>query len=899
METTEKTSPMMEQWRRCKSHSPDALLLFRLGDFYEAFYQDAEELSQLLSVTLTQRQAIPMAGIPAVSLETHLEKLAAMGKKIAIAEQIEDPKKTKGLVDRQIVRVITPGTYISNIESARHHTWIASLHLQSPMAMAVCDISTGELWWSSLQSLSELEAELYRIRPKEIVVESKAAQEIPLIHTYKEQFPCMISSIPSLYFDPERAWNDLTNHFGVHNLDGFGLKAAPSAVRCLGALWKYLSENLKLNLDSFHQLRQLDHEQYLEMDRSSQKNLEITEPLYEGQNNNTLLHHLDATITPMGSRLLRQWLTRPLKDVASILSRQEAIEESLNHSLQTHQIRSLLAHVKDIKRLSARLASHQAAVRDITSLRDSLRVIPKIHEKISSFKAGDWQFLTKNIFPLSACLEIIEKEFCEEPAPLLGQGPVFREGVHPDLDELRRLRHEAQDWMSQYQQNLRDTLGIKTLKVGYTPAFGYYIEVSKGQSSLMPTDFARRQTLVSSERYISQELKSFEDKVLHAQERIDAIEKHLFQDLTQKLAVHCQAIDSLSEAISYADCLLALCEVARNGRYCKPTVDSSTKLEIRAGRHPIVEKMIGSSQFVANDTLLGCDLSSGWDFGQLMLITGPNMAGKSTFIRQVALLCLMAQIGSFVPADSMHLGVLDRIFTRVGASDDLARGQSTFMVEMSETANILRHASDRSLVILDEVGRGTSTFDGIAIAQAIAEYLLTEPGKRAKTLFATHYSELTHLAEKFPQARNYQVVVKEWKDHVVFLHQIRPGIGGRSYGIHVAQLAGLPKSVIKRAQNLQKEMESHPSPIKALKSLANSTHQMDLFSSKQIEKETLIIEKIPEEIREFLDKFNKLNLNEMTPLEAMMELARLQKECHKQHASLVISDGEALSSLNA
>jgi DNA mismatch repair protein MutS len=889
MENNEKSSPMMQQWRRCKAHCPEALLLFRLGDFYEAFYQDAEELSQALSVTLTQRQAIPMAGIPAVSLDTHLEKLAAMGKKIAIAEQVEDPQKTKGLVDRQIVRVITPGTYISNIEAARTHTWILSVHLQAPMAMAVCDISTGELWWSALSDLGELEAELYRIRPKEIVIEAKTAEETSLIHVYKDQYPCMISSVPAPYFDQERAWNQLTHHFSVHNLDGFGLKAAPSAVRCLGALWRYLSENLKLNLDSFHHLRQLDHAQYLEMDRSSQKNLEITESLYEGQTSNTLLHHLDVTITTMGSRLLRQWLMRPLKDVQAIHSRQEAIEEAISHTLQSHQARSNLSHVKDIKRLSARLASHQASVRDLTALRDSLRVMPKLHEKISHFKNGDWSFLVHQIKPLDACLKLIESELCEEPAPILGQGPVFREGFHPDLDELRKIRHEAQDWMGQYQQNLRDTLGIKTLKVGYTPAFGYYIEVSKGQASLMPTDFARRQTLVASERYISQELKTFEDKVLHAQERIDAIEKHLFQSLCEKLCEYCQVIDALSEAIAYSDCLLALCEVARHGRYCKPVVDESTRLEIRAGRHPIVEKMIGPSQFVPNDTCLGSDTASGWDFGQLMLITGPNMAGKSTFIRQVALLCLMAQIGSFVPADSMHLGVLDRIFTRVGASDDLARGQSTFMVEMSETANILRHASDRSLVILDEVGRGTSTFDGIAIAQAIAEYLMSESDKKAKTLFATHYSELTHLADKFPQARNYQVAVKEWKDQVVFLHQIRPGIGGRSYGIHVAQLAGLPKSVIRRAQHLQKEMESHPTPIKALRSLAASTHQMDLLTSKEVEKEVVIAWKTPPLLEEIFQQLKGLNLNELTPLQAMMELARLQKQCHKQENEMPAS----------
>lgn len=876
MEIAEKSSPMMEQWRRCKSQSPQALLLFRLGDFYEAFYQDAEELSQALSVTLTQRQSIPMAGIPSVSLETHLEKLAMMGKRIAIAEQVEDPKKTKGLVDRQIVRVVTPGTYSSNIEAVKSHTWIISLHLQSPMAMAVCDVSTGELWWSPLNDMNELECELFRIRPKEIVVDAKAAEESPLIENYRSQCPCMISPVPSNYYDHDRAWSLLTQHFGVHNLDGFGLKSASSALRCLGALWRYLNENLKLSLDSFNQLRQLDHQQYLEIDRSTQKNLEITEPLYEGQNNNTLLHHLDVTVTPMGSRLLKQWLMRPLKELAPIVSRQKAIEEALGHSLQTHQARSLLAHIKDIKRLSAKLASLQAGVRDLASLRDSLRVVPKLQDKLSCLKEGDWRSLTCLIRPLDACLSLLENQLCEEPAPVLGQGRVFKEGAHPDLDQLRQIRSDGQEWMTNYQQQLRETLGIKSLKVGYTPAFGYYIEVSKGQSAQMPTDFARRQTLVSSERYISQELKTFEDKVLHAQERIDAMEKHLFETLTSQLIPHCREFDDLAQAIAHADCLLALSEVARQGRYIKPTIDNSKRLEIRAGRHPIVEKMLGAGQFVANDTLLGSEPTSGVDHGQLMLITGPNMAGKSTFIRQVALLCLMAQIGSFVPADSMHLGILDRIFTRVGASDDLARGQSTFMVEMSETANILRHASDRSLVILDEVGRGTSTFDGIAIAQAIAEYLLTEPGKQAKTLFATHYSELTHLASEYPQARNYQVAVKEWKDQVVFLHQIRAGIGGRSYGIHVAQLAGLPKSVVRRAQSLQKDMERHENPLKALKNL-----QLDLFSIKEEDQKPQIVEIIPDEVQSFIQELSALNLNQMTPIQALTQLADLQAKSQK------------------
>jgi DNA mismatch repair protein MutS len=874
MESAEKNSPMMDQWQRCKNSNPEALLLFRLGDFYEAFYEDAEILSQSLSVTLTKRHTIPMAGIPALSLETHLEKLAMMGKRIAIAEQVEDPKKTKGLVDRQVVRVVTPGTYCSLIESAKSHTWIMSLYLQNPMAMAVCDVSTGELWWAPINSMEELESELFRIRAKEIVLDTKTSLESSLINAYKDQCPCMISAVPSHYFDHDRAWQHLTSHFSVHNLDGFGLKSSPSAVKCLGALWKYLSENLKIRLDSFNQLRQLDHQQYLEIDRSSQKNLEITEPLYEGQNNNTLLHHLDSTLTPMGSRLLREWLTRPLKNVNAISSRQQSIESALVHTLQTHQARSTLSHVKDIKRLSAKLASLQSSVRDLVSLRDSLRMIPRLYEKLAVMQEGDWKKVVERIKPLDHFLNILEKSFCEEPAPILGQGRVFREGAHPDLDELREIRHEGQQWLTNYQQKLKESLGIKTLKVGYTPAFGYYIEVSKGQSVQMPADFARRQTLVSSERYISEELKIFEDKILHAQERIDAMEKHLFESLTTSLIPHCKELDNLAEAIAHADCLLALSEVAKQGRYVKPIVDDSKRLEIRAGRHPIVEKMIGSSQFVANDTFLGHDGER--DHGQLMLITGPNMAGKSTFIRQVALLCLMAQIGSFVPAEAMHLGILDRIFTRVGASDDLARGQSTFMVEMSETANILRHASDRSLVILDEVGRGTSTFDGIAIAQSIAEFLLTEPGKRAKTLFATHYSELTHLAEEYPQARNYQVVVKEWKDQVVFLHQIRAGIGGRSYGIHVAQLAGLPKSVIQRAQNLQKKMERHENPLKALKNQALASTQLDFFSFKEAEKETQIIEVIPDEVQTLLGKLKSIDLNKLTPIQAMMALQELQ-----------------------
>lgn len=857
---SEKVSPMMAQWHECKKNSHDALLLFRLGDFYEAFYEDAHKLSQELNLTLTQRQGIPMAGVPAVSLDVTLEKLSCRGLKIAVAEQVEDPKKAKGLVDRQIVRIVTPGTFCSSTDSGRSHTFIAAVCLLPHPALSVCDLTTSDLWTCEAPSWDQIEAELYRLKPKEVVCDNKTLTQCEPLKKACELLGAVLSVVDSSFFNHERSIERLLKHFRVHTLDSFGLKDLPGCVRCVGALFQYVSECLKLPLNAVQSLKLLAQESSMQIDRSSQKNLEITEPLYEGHRGNTLLACLDKTITPMGSRLLKQWLLRPLQNPHSIEKRLDAVEDALLQTAVLCQARSQLLQIRDLKRLSTKLLCKQTSPKDLAALRHSLRALPQLHQLLQHLKRGVWKDLHESTAPLPQPLEWLERALCEEPAVRVGEGRVIKDGYNKDLDELREFRSQSQNWLSHYQAQLKEELGIKTLKVGYTPAFGYYIEVSKGQASNMPAHFNRRQTLVGSERFITPELKAYEDKVLHAQERIDSLERDLLEHLCTQLSAFCSSFEACSQALSQADCLLCLAEKARLGGYIRPKIHDEDELRIDQGRHPIVEEMIGKQNFIANDTHLDHGA------GRMMILTGPNMAGKSTYIRQVALLVLMAQIGSFVPAKSMSLGVIDRIFIRVGASDDLARGQSTFMVEMSETANILHNATSKSLVILDEVGRGTSTWDGIAIARAIAEYLLTEKGKMAKTLFATHYSELTDLAKHYPLARNYQVVVKEWREEIVFLHQIQEGSADRSYGIHVACLAGLPNKVIARAKAIQHSLEAKPQAAKPI----CARPQLDLFNQPYITaKKDPRIEKISLVI-------DSWQVNHMTPLQALVEINRLQ-----------------------
>lgn len=807
MQATE-TTPMMAQWHQCKNLAKDAVLLFRMGDFYEAFYEDAVLISKELDLTLTRRADIPMAGIPHHTSEGYIDRLVSKGHRVAVAEQTEDPKKAKGLVKREVVRIVTPGTIInSSLLSERANNFFACIsRVGSLYGLAILDLTTADFRVIEFDKEPDLINEIFRLRPSEILVSTKFKEKHEHLFTeMKLAFEMLLSVQDDWKFDHQTCYDFLVNHFKVHNLDGFGLKGMVATINAAGALLHYLHESLSLNIDHIRDILPYSTSQFMTLDRITQRNLELTESLHDGSRKNTLLSVLDKTQTPMGARMMRHWVKQPLLSTEDILKRQEAIQLFLQNHTMMDRLCQLFESVRDLERLMMKISSGYASPRDIASLKISFEPIPQIKGMLLSFvqDTGALALDTQKLDGLPTMIQLIERSLVEEPPMRLTDGKIFREGFNQELDELRELSTHSKSWIAQYQTALRESTGIKTLKVGFNRMFGYYIEVSKGQADKMPDSFLRRQTLVNAERYITPELKDYENKVLNAEERMLAIETELFHQLRQEIAQYAPQVMRVAQALARIDCLLGLAQVARQHDYRRPIVDHSQVLQIVDGRHPVIEASRTAEKFIPNDTLLDDKLN------RLLLITGPNMAGKSTYIRQVALITIMAQIGSFVPAKSAHIGLVDKVFTRIGASDDLSRGQSTFMVEMTETANILNNATSRSLVILDEIGRGTSTYDGISIAWSVAEYLLTAEDKMAKTLFATHYWELTKLEEKVPGAVNYNVAVNESEDNIVFLRKIIRGGTDKSYGIHVGRLAGLPEHVISRAKEILVHLEEN------------------------------------------------------------------------------------------
>ena len=792
-------SPMMLQWHKCKKKAKDALLLFRLGDFYEAFEKDAEILSKQLDLVLTKRQDIPMAGIPAHTCEVYIDKLVSKGFRVAIAEQMEDPKQTKGIVKREIVRIITPGTLISSqLLSDKSSNFLASVaQINASFGLAILDLTTADFRLMEFEELQELQSELSRLQPKEMLISEKSRKnfsEHTSIQTREEWF-----------FDHKTAYERLLKHFQVHSLDGFGLKGMAAAINAAGALFAYVKDDLNLSLDHIKTIRLQKYAHYMSIDATTQRHLELFQSLHD--KGLTLLDLIDQTVTPMGGRLMKEWLLHPLLSVSDIKMRQDLVEERLFQPQTTLHLKDQLKNVHDLERLIMRIETGYASPRDLVGLRFSLEPVPVIA-----------QLLNKTLPDLSAIVHKIREALIETPPLRLSEGGSFKTGYHSELDELQALKSNSQSWMLSYQTELREKTLIKTLKVGYTQAFGYYIEASRSQSEKMPAYFQRRQTLVNAERFISPELKEYEHKILTAESRIASLENELFTALRKEIALQAAAIRSVAREIAETDCFVSLAQIAKTYCFVRPTVDDSDFFSIEEGRHPVIETALQSETFIPNDVLLDEYKN------RLLLITGPNMAGKSTYIRQVALTAILAQMGSFVPAKQAHIGVIDKLFSRIGASDDLSRGQSTFMVEMTETANILHNATSRSLVILDEIGRGTSTYDGISIAWAVAEYLLTAKGKRAKTLFATHYWELTKLEDEIPGAVNFNVAVHESEKGIVFLRKIVRGGTDKSYGIHVAKLAGLPATVIKRAQEMLKSLHAN-----AAEPILKEEKQLELF----------------------------------------------------------------------
>ncbi len=819
-------TPMMRQYREAKSSIPaDAVLLFRMGDFYEEFFEDAVKVSSILDLALTQRQGIPMCGFPHHALNSYLPRLVASGVKVAIAEQMEDPRFAQGIVKREITRIITPGTIIDNelLTPGCNNFLSALASSKGKFALASLDISTGEFRVAELNDASRVASELNRLGARECLIASSLASELRASGELPDtREPILWTELSDDNFDFFRAEDYLKLHFQAATLDGYGCKGLPLAVCAAGAVLRYATENLRQDAKHVLKLVVYSTERSLELDSISLRNLELVETLHGSNKSGTLLGVLDRTNTPMGSRRLRSWVLRPLYDREPIIARLDAVEQLLHDPLTLTGMRETIGAVRDLERIIGRLNVGSATPRDFQALASSLGVLPGLKTLLRSFDAPLLKHLDGELETFPELSTRIAETLADDPPALLADGGVIRSGYSKLLDELRAASTEGKSWLSQIQTREQERTGIKSLKVKYNSVFGYYIEVSKSNLSAVPEDYVRKQTLVNAERFITPELKELESKILGSEEKAKALEYELFQELRAYALGFTKGIQASADALADVDALMSLSECARLRHYCRPEIVEDNRLVIKGGRHPILDvAMTGREKFVPNDCLLDGDCN------RMMLITGPNMAGKSTYIRQTALLVVMAQLGSFLPAESAIVGLVDRIFTRIGAADDLSRGQSTFMVEMVETANILNHVTPKSLVILDEIGRGTSTFDGLSIAWSVAEFLHDDPGCRCRTQFATHYHELTELAQTRRGVNNYNVAVREYGDQVVFLRQIVPGASDRSYGIHVAKLAGIPTPVLERARVILDLLEKGAdAPRQAIAELPRNTVRM-------------------------------------------------------------------------
>ncbi len=790
---TETLTPMMQQYQGVRrTLPPDTLLLFRLGDFYEMFFEDAKEAAGILNVALTRRGAVPMCGVPYHAAEGYIARLVKAGKRVAICDQVEEARPGK-IVRRELTQVISPGTISDlNLLDSKKNNFLAALCRQKGrFGFAYVDTSTGEFRLAEFEGRGALEDELARVCPAELLVSDQEAE--PLLGPEDGALPC-----DGYTFLPDQAEYTLKEHFKVQSLDGFGCAGFGPAVGAAGAILHYLKHQMRRSVEHLTRLSVYHHHTYMTVDAASQANLELVAS--RGARDMSLLNALDKTVTPMGGRLLRQWLLHPLREVAPLVERQEVVATLLEDISLLDGLREALRQIRDVERTVGRLSQAGGNGRDVLALRNSIEQLPALRAQLAG--AGHVALaarLREEVGEFPELAQELARALVDEPPLAIKEGGIFRDGYNADLDALRNACHEGKEWIAQLQAREIEATGIKSLKVRFTSVFGYFIEITKANLASVPEHYIRKQTTVNGERFITPELKEMEGKILGANERSQALEYELFGILRERVLDHLATLQQTAAAVAALDVLVSLAETARLYGYCRPQLNEGLRLSIRDGRHPVLDQNLGEEKFVPNDV----ELDGGSH--RLHIITGPNMAGKSTFIRQVALIVLMAQIGSYVPAASAEVGLVDRIFTRVGANDDLSRGQSTFMVEMNETANILNNATERSLVILDEIGRGTSTFDGLSIAWSVAEFL--HDGPKARTLFATHYHELTELAMTRPGVCNFNVAVREWNDQIIFLRKIVEGGADKSYGIQVARLAGLPASVIARAKEILSNLE--------------------------------------------------------------------------------------------
>jgi len=860
---TEGSTPIRRQYLRIKRRYPQAIVLFRLGDFYETFDEDARVISRELEIVLTSRgmgkgYRVPMAGIPYHALDNYLARLVNHGYKVAICEQVTQPGATRGIVEREVVRVVTPGTVVEpSLLDSKTNNYLTSLVLGDDEAgIAYVDKTTSEFATTQLPFARAL-PELERLRPSEII--SANASDLSAW-----ELTTPLTRFDDYWFELEIARQTLLDHFGVATLDGYGCAHLPLAIRAAGAIIHYIQETQKGALGQLTRLSTYSTDSFMALDEQTRSNLELSRSSLSGKTGGSLLSIIDLTRTAMGGRLLRQWLGRPLLDTTELVKRQDAISWFHGNTLARNQTVSLLGETADLERLINRVRGNIAIPRELVALRRSLEIIPKLTEIIEAGSSNSpISWLKEELKPRQDVIDLIAEAIADEPSSSPGEGNVIKPGFSEELDKLRLTSRNARQYLANLERQEREKTGIKSLKVSYNKVFGYYIEVSKSNLPQVPEHYIRKQTLVGGERYFTPELKEYESLILNARDRIGELETDIFHRVCGQVATASERILAVASALANIDVFSSLAEVAVRYSYVRPELTTGNEIVISQGRHPVVERSLVDSSFVPNDTLLSNDDH------QLIVLTGPNMAGKSTYLKQVALIVLLAQVGSFVPAASATIGVVDRIFTRVGAREDLAAGQSTFMMEMVETANILNNATPRSLIILDEIGRGTSTYDGLSIARAVAEYIHNYSGLGAKTLFATHYHELVELAGVLPRVKNFNVAVTEERGKVIFLRKIVPGGVDKSYGIHVAQLAGLPKSVVHRANEVLEDLEGNNRPanmtVKGRQRKPEPAPQLSFFGQKP----------------PLLEELEKLEIDSLTPLEALTRLYELQKKARE------------------
>lgn len=870
-------TPLMQQYMQIKEQYKDCILFYRLGDFYEMFFEDAMICSKELEIALTGKgigndERAPMCGVPYHAVDNYLSKLITRGYRVAICEQVEDPKTAKGIVKRDVVRIVSPGTNLNTqvLDETRNNYLMAVVHTTNIYGISVVDITTGDYFVTEIDSNRKLMDEIYKWSPSEIICNDTFLVSGIDIEALRTIYNISLSPLDPWYFDDALCVRALMEHFDVGSLDGIGLKDYTIGTIAAGSIMQFLVETQKTALTHITRLTPYTYEKYMLLDSSTVRNLELTETIRDKQKRGSLLWVLDKTKTAMGARLLRSYLEQPLTDYEMINQRLLAVDQLKENMITREELREYLNPIYDLERLMGKISYKSASPRDLIAFKSSLEMLPHIKFLIQNINSQLISIIYNELDDLSDIYELISMAINDEPPINVKEGGIIREGYNQEVDRLRRAKTEGKDWLMELEAKEREATGIKNLRIKYNRVFGYYLEVTNSYKDLVPKDWTRKQTLANAERYTTNQLKELEDIILGAEDKLFSLEYNLFCDVRDQIGLEVKRIQQTAKAIARLDVFASLALVAERNNYIRPEINSEGKIYIKNGRHPVVERTIHNDMFVANDTLL--DNTS----NRVSIITGPNMAGKSTYMRQTALIVLMAQIGSFVPADSANIGIVDRIFTRVGASDDLAGGQSTFMVEMTEVANILRNATKNSLLILDEIGRGTSTFDGLSIAWAVIEHISNNSMLGAKTLFATHYHELTELEGKLEGVNNYCIAVKEQGEDIIFLRKIVKGGADKSYGIQVAKLAGVPASVLKRANEIVNELSGNDLALKAKDISTAVVSQKNEFIQQTLPIEQLSLFSVSGN-EDIITEVRDMDITRLTPLDAINKLYTLQK----------------------